>query len=534
MADWLNNAIFYEVYPQSFRDSDGDGIGDFRGIISKLEYIRNLGCNAIWINPCFDSSFCDAGYDVRDYYTVAARYGSNEDLAAVFEHAHELGMYVLLDLVPGHTAIDNPWFKESCKDEHNAWTDRYIWRPMSQSPDLNSPYASIRGFLGGIAERPDAAAVNCFSTQVCLNYGFGTVTEDWQFAADSPEAQAGRLLIQDIMDFWLGLGCDGFRVDMAGSLVKEDPEHRWTSKLWRQVRAHLDETHPEAVLVSEWGNPREALHAGFDMDFLLHFGPSHYLDLFRENPYFSASANGDIKAFADTYRKMLTDTAGDGYICIPSGNHDMIRMRDTLTPAEMKLAFAFLLTMPGCPFIYYGDEIGMRYAHGLKSKEGGYERTGSRTPMQWDHSTNAGFSSARRESLYLPIDDAADAPNVASQETDSDSLLRTVRALNALRMAHPALQADGGIEFLHAEDHAYPLVYARTVDEPDAANPSERIIVAINPSPSDARCTLSAAYGDAIGAAEDDVLFHIGTVAGVDEGELHVPAGSATIFRCRS
>lgn len=98
------------------------------------------------------------------------------------------------------------------------------------------------------------------------------------------------------MDFWLGLGCDGFRVDMAGSLVKEDPEHRWTSKLWRQVRAHLDETHPEAVLVSEWGNPREALHAGFDMDFLLHFGPSHYLDLFRENPYFSASANGGIKA----------------------------------------------------------------------------------------------------------------------------------------------------------------------------------------------------------------------------------------------
>lgn len=108
MADWLNNAIFYEVYPQSFRDSDGDGIGDFRGIISKLEYIRNLGCNAIWINPCFDSSFYDAGYDVRDYYTVAARYGSNEDLAAVFEHAHELGMHVLLDLVPGHTAIDNP------------------------------------------------------------------------------------------------------------------------------------------------------------------------------------------------------------------------------------------------------------------------------------------------------------------------------------------------------------------------------------------------------------------------------------------
>lgn len=201
MASWLNNAIFYEIYPQSFNDSNGDGIGDFQGIIDKLQYVRDLGCNAIWINPCFDSSFYDAGYDVRDYYTAAERYGSNADLQRLFERAHELGMHVLLDLVPGHSAVDNPWFLESGKDERNAWTDRYIWRPMTQSPNLNSPYESIRGFLGGIAERPDAAAVNCFSTQACLNYGFGTVTEDWQFAADSPEAVQGRLLIQDIMDF---------------------------------------------------------------------------------------------------------------------------------------------------------------------------------------------------------------------------------------------------------------------------------------------------------------------------------------------
>ena len=265
------------------------------------------------------------------------------------------------------------------------------------------------------------------------------------------------------------------------------------------MRAHLDETYPEAVLVSEWGDPEEALHAGFDMDFLLHFGPSHYLDLFRENPYFSAgsseatgsaetaetehdgecsecdgagssgcdsngnsvvdgdnpncnndnvgNASGDIKAFVDTYTAMLASTAGTpGYICIPSGNHDMIRMRDTLTTDEMKLAFTFLLTMPGCPFIYYGDEIGMRYMHGLKSKEGGYERTGSRTPMQWSCATNAGFSAARPDDLYLPIDADSERPNVASQTGRSDSLLETVRALNTLRLAHPALQADGGIE----------------------------------------------------------------------------------------
>ena len=120
MASWLNNAIFYEIYPQSFNDSNGDGIGDFQGIIDKLQYVRDLGCNAIWINPCFDSSFYDAGYDVRDYYTAAERYGSNADLQRLFERAHELGMHVLLDLVPGHSAVDNPWFLESGKDERNA------------------------------------------------------------------------------------------------------------------------------------------------------------------------------------------------------------------------------------------------------------------------------------------------------------------------------------------------------------------------------------------------------------------------------
>lgn len=629
MASWLNNAIFYEIYPQSFNDSNGDGIGDFQGIIDKLQYVRDLGCNAIWINPCFDSSFYDAGYDVRDYYTAAERYGSNADLQRLFERAHELGMHVLLDLVPGHSAVDNPWFLESGKDERNAWTDRYIWRPMTQSPNLNSPYESIRGFLGGIAERPDAAAVNCFSTQACLNYGFGTVTEDWQFAADSPEAVQGRLLIQDIMDFWLGLGADGFRVDMAGSLVKEDPDHYWTKLLWQQVRAHLDETYPEAVLVSEWGDPEEALHAGFDMDFLLHFGPSHYLDLFRENPYFSAgsseatgsaetaetehdgersecdgagssgcdsngnsvvdgdnpncnndnvgNASGDIKAFADTYTAMLASTAGTpGYICIPSGNHDMIRMRDTLTTDEMKLAFTFLLTMPGCPFIYYGDEIGMRYMHGLKSKEGGYERTGSRTPMQWSCATNAGFSAARPDDLYLPIDADSERPNVASQTGRSDSLLETVRALNTLRLAHPALQADGGIEFLYAEDHAYPLVYARSSEAGEAERDAtdgersetahetscetcskinreaggERIVVAINPSNTDASCTLPSDYVKLLSGGlaqeisqepaekptqeptEKPTLLSIGNPARFDGTQLHVPARSATILPC--
>ena len=127
MAKWLDNAIFYEIYPQSFLDTNGDGIGDFQGIIEKLDYIKELGCNAIWMNPCFASPFGDAGYDVADYYQAAPRYGTNADLKRLFNEVHKRDMHILLDLVPGHTSVSHPWFKESCKADRNEFTDRYIW-----------------------------------------------------------------------------------------------------------------------------------------------------------------------------------------------------------------------------------------------------------------------------------------------------------------------------------------------------------------------------------------------------------------------
>ncbi|MDE5866529.1 MAG: glycosylase, partial [Lachnospiraceae bacterium] len=127
MPKWLRDAVFYEIYPQSFKDSNGDGIGDFNGIIEKLDYIKGLGCNAIWMNPCYDSPFSDAGYDVRDYKKTAARYGSNDDLIRLFDEVHKRDMHILLDLVPGHTSEEHEWFKESRKAEVNAYSDRYIW-----------------------------------------------------------------------------------------------------------------------------------------------------------------------------------------------------------------------------------------------------------------------------------------------------------------------------------------------------------------------------------------------------------------------
>lgn len=469
MPKWLDNAVFYEIYPQSFKDSNGDGIGDFKGIISKLDYIKELGCNALWINPCFKSPFGDAGYDVEDYMTVAPRYGTNQGLCDLFDEAHKRGMHVLLDLVPGHTSVEHKWFKESMKAEKNEFTDRYIWSDSIW--EGTAPMDCIRG----ISDRDGSAAVNFFSSQPALNYGYFKPERPWQQSMDSEGACATIEAMKDVMRFWLSAGCDGFRVDMAGSLVKNDNENSdGTVALWQKFRAFLDEEFPQAAMVSEWGEPDKSLRGGFHMDFLLHFGPSHYNDLFRcEEPYFSSRGKGDISQFISKYKENYEKTEGKGLICIPSGNHDMDRMRRNLDPEEMKIAFAFLLTMPGAPFIYYGDEIGMRYVEGLTSVEGGYGRTGSRSPMQWNDSVNAGFSAAKAEDLYISLDSSADRPTAEKEMNDENSLRSEVKKLIAFRQQHTALQSKAGIKFV--TESGYPLVYERENDD-------EKLLVIVNAS----------------------------------------------------
>ena len=195
--EWLDNAVFYEIYPQSFKDTDGDGIGNINGITEKLPYIKELGCNAIWINPCFDSPFGDAGYDVADYYKVAPRYGTNDDIVRMFKEAHKLGIHVLLDLVPGHTSWDHPWFKESMKAEKNEYTDRYIW--------TDSIWEEPKGYgsLRGISDRDGSCVVNFFSHQPALNYGFYKPDRPWQQAMDAEGPMATRKAMMDVIRFWL-------------------------------------------------------------------------------------------------------------------------------------------------------------------------------------------------------------------------------------------------------------------------------------------------------------------------------------------
>ncbi len=517
MQEWLKNAVFYEIYPQSFKDSNADGIGDFQGIIEKLDYIKDMGFTAIWMNPCFASPFYDAGYDVEDFYHVAPRYGTNEDLRRLFEEAHKRGIRVLLDLVPGHTAVTCKWFKESMKDEQNPYTNRYVW-----TNDLNTNQGEIRnlnGFIAGFSERLGACGVNYFTTQPALNYGFAKVTKSWQFEVNSPEATATRDELINVMRFWLGMGCDGFRVDMAAYLVKaDDNEYTATIKLWQTIFRIIRPEFPEAVFVSEWGLAKQAIAAGFDMDFMLANSLSRYGDMCRcENSFFSGQSKVDITRWLEIYMENYRKTCEKGFICFISGNHDVKRAAYYLDDTRMRLMFAFIMSMPGVPFVYYGDEIGMRYIENLKSVEGGYHRTGARTPMQWNHSTNAGFSSASAEDLYIALDHSKDRPNVMAQQSEPDSLLNCVKELIRIRKENEPLQSEGEFVPVHINNQ-YPFVYLRKGNE-------KNILIAINPSEKTEECICSM--------ETVKVLYHFHGEAVIEDNKLKVPPLSVSYIEVK-
>lgn len=497
--EWLENSVFYQIYPQSFYDSNGDGIGDLPGILQKLDYVESLGCNAIWLNPCFVSPFGDAGYDVSDFYQVAPRYGSNEDLRLLFQEAERRQIRIILDLVVGHTSIEHPWFVESCKHSPNTCSDWFIWTDSAYTPPMPG-LENVRGY----SEREGTFIVNYFYMQPALNHGFGVPdpSHPWQQPLDAPGPSAVRAEVKKIMKYWLDMGATGFRVDMAASMVKNDTDKRFNVAFWQDIRAWLDKEYPHACLVSEWGNPAQAIQAGFHIDLLIQHASRAYNALFMKatSPqkfggdrygwsFFDRAGHGNIREFMDEYLHHYNTTRRVGAISIPSGNHDIFpRLATDRNVDDLKVIFTFLLTMPGVPFIYYGDEIGMRGVAGLPSKEGGYGRTGARTPMQWDHSKNAGFSTANQDQLYLPIEADPAHSTVAAQDADEDSLLNHVRYLNKLRRSHPALGASGNFEVIYAKPGQYPLVYKRTCQK-------KTIIVAINPNQQPAEICLDELVG---------------------------------------
>lgn len=490
-GDWLRDAVVYEIYPQSYADSDGDGIGDLRGVIEHLDHIESLGVDTIWFNPCFASPFVDAGYDVSDYLQVAPRYGTNDDLVELVEEARGRGIRVLLDLVAGHTSIEHPWFQaELHADGPGPDGDRYVWCEELPAWAWEVGVPGTPAWVPSPGPRRGWYLKNFYDEQPALNFGWTATPEDepWRDGVDDPGPVRNKEMLREVLDFWLSRGVAGFRVDMAFSLVKDDRGKNAgnvaSTQVWRDIHAWLATVHPDAVLVPEGKEPRTGLGTGFDADFFLVIHGEH-ASLFDNGgagvlpfqrtgeAFFHEDGRGTTRTFLDGWAAARADDPARP-VLMGTADHDFSRLRtDPRTPEQLGAALTFLFTWGTVPSLYYGDEIGMRYLPDLPDVEGsicnpGYNRSGCRTPMQWDDSPNAGFSSAAAEDLYLPIDPSADRPTVSAQEQDPCSTLHLVRRLIALRRATPALGGRAPTTVLH---EGYPFTWRRGDSHVVVVNP---------------------------------------------------------------
>jgi maltose alpha-D-glucosyltransferase/alpha-amylase len=382
-----------------------------------------------------------------------------------------------------YTSIDNPWFVESQKQKPNKYSNYYIW---TETNWVDPPREFAGQFIKGYGQRNGQFMRNFYWCQPALNFGFANPDPEqpWQLPTNHPDVMAMREDLKKVLRFWMDMGADGFRADMAGALVKTrrvrgneqffNTNENETKLFWREIRQLLEKEYPEGFMVAEWSYPADALDNCFHVDFFHWF--NGYNDLFQKeswrilngvsegHSYFDAEGKGDITAFLKSYMDQYTKTVGKGYISLPLGNHDNARLGNRRTDKELEIIYAFGFTMPGVPFLYYGNEIGMRQLpNDWPQVEGAYQpRNGARTPMQWSGGKNLGFSDAQPEQLYLPVDPSADAPNVAAQEKNPNSLLNKTRRLIALHHSEPALANYAEFVPIHpaadATASAYPFV----------------------------------------------------------------------------
>ena len=478
---WIKDAIFYQIYPATFCDANGDGIGDLKGIASKIDYIKDLGVDAVWLNPIYESPFKDGGYDISDYYKIDKRFGTMEDLEELIRVFHKNGVKVILDMVFGHTSDKHKWFRKSANKTRNEYSDYYIWSENNfQSYDHKLIY--------GLYYRDGGYYMNYYASQPGLNFGFRDPDQTWQMHYTDDRLTPLREELLNVMRFYLDKGADGFRFDMAGHMVKGETwddvsengiaGHVW---FWDKLITPLRNEYKDKVYIAEWMCPENSIaKCNFDLDFMSHDTPA-YNDLVRNEPntnlvreielgdnYFSPNGKGTMKNFVKYIESLYPLTDGKGYICSPSGNHDEIRISTFKSPNITKAIFAFLLTYKNVAFIYYGDEIGITHNFGV-SKDGGSVRTGTRTPMQWTNGKNRGFSEKR--TTYLPTNGEKGC-SVESQLKDENSILNTVKTLIKIRKAHPCLNAENDQKFIETD---YPAVYERT-------DGKETVRVYINPS----------------------------------------------------
>jgi alpha-glucosidase len=470
---WWQEGIVYQIYPRSYQDSNGDGIGDLPGILRRLDYIKSLNVDAIWLSPIYPSPMHDFGYDVADYVGVHPLFGTMEDFDHLLEAVHRRGMKLILDLVPNHTSDEHPWFIESCSSRDNPKRDWYIWR--DPKPDGSPPNNWLSAF-GGPAWTFDKRTGQYYLHQF--------VTQQPELNYRNPEMLAAML---DVMRFWLDKGVDGFRVDVITMMIKDrelrdnPPNPDWDGvnpsrslkpiysrnqpevhDIVRQMRALMDE-YGGRVMVGETYWPNEMLdYYGRDLD-ECHL-PFNF-ELIRVA--WNAQA---VRQLVDTYEAALPRGAWPNWVL---GNHDQPRVASRVGADQARVAHMLLLTLRGTPTVYYGEEIGMENVPiplefvqdppALNQPEIADEvgRDPERTPMQWDDTASAGFT-AQGVTPWLPLADNYTARNVARQEADPASMLNFFRALTALRRAEPSLRVgdyasvDTGVDDVFAYTRTAP------------------------------------------------------------------------------
>ena len=476
---WWQSGVIYQVYPRSFQDSDGDGIGDLVGIARRLDHLVTLGIDALWISPIYPSPMVDFGYDVADYSGVHPMFGTMADFDALLAAAHDRGLKLLLDFVPNHSSDQHPWFVESRASRTSPKRDWYIWRDAA--PDGGPPNNWISDF-GGSAWEWDAATGQY--------YYHAMLVEQPDLNWRNPDLKAAML---DAMRFWFDKGVDGFRVDILWHMIKAahfpdnpaNPDWRpGMADMAKLLQLHstdqpevftiaaemraLADSYGDRVLVGEiylpierlmayYGRAGEGVHLPFNFQLI--------------DAFWNAPA---LHKMIGDYEKALPPGGWPNWVL---GNHDRPRIAARLGEAQARVAAMLLLTLRGTPTVYYGDELAIgavaippdkvQDPRELREPGLGFGRDPVRTPMAWDPSPNAGFTSG---DPWLPLHADWPTRNVASQADDPHSMLTLHRDLLRLRRAHPALSI-GTVSLVEAEGDI--LAYER-------AHEGERLFVALN------------------------------------------------------
>ncbi|HJP70660.1 MAG TPA: alpha-amylase family glycosyl hydrolase [Candidatus Limnocylindria bacterium] len=451
---WWQTGVVYEIYPRSFADSNGDGTGDLAGITGRLDYLAWLGVDAIWIAPFYPSPMADFGYDVADYTDVDPLFGSLADFDGLVAEAHRRGIRVLIDYVPNHTSDRHPWFVESRSSRTNPRRDWYTWR--DPGPNGEPPNNWISMFSGPAWEWDEATG------QYYLHMFLKEQPDlNWR----NPEVRAAMF---DAARFWLDRGVDGFRIDVA-PMVMKDPDLRdnplnpeppsdhvlgsWMTQVHDNDHAHPDmhelyrsfrkllEAYPgERVSIGELHHPDYDVWAGYygERQDEIHVPFNFHLTY---SPWNADAVRGAVEGV----QAALPPGAWASWVL---GNHDQPRFASETRAGrdQARAGMLALLTLRGAPTIYYGDEIGMvdvpvptsRARDPVELREPGRGRDPERSPMQWDASPNAGFTTADA-TPWLPLAPDADHVNVALQAADPASLLNLTRRLIRIRREHPVL-----------------------------------------------------------------------------------------------